>query len=132
MAKRTAKNSAARRIKAGNISKLSGNLGVKFSLNKGDFPLEGFVVRTSEGVRAYINRCPHAGTTLDFGDNEFFTEDGRFLLCKTHGALFEPNTGACAGGPCAGRGLEPLEIDVTPAGSVLVKIPQKKSEEERI
>ncbi len=28
----------------------------------------------------------------------------RWLICAAHGALYEPATGACAGGPCEGRG----------------------------
>ena len=53
--------------------------------------------------RAYVNRCAHAGTPLDWWPNEFFTDDGRLLVCATHGALFEPETGSCAGQPWAAR-----------------------------
>jgi nitrite reductase/ring-hydroxylating ferredoxin subunit len=39
---------------------------------------------------------------LDFQPNRFFDDSGRFLICATHGALYDPHTGACQGGP--GRG----------------------------
>ena len=35
---------------------------------------------------------------------EFFLDSGRdFIMCSIHGAVYEPLTGRCAGGPC-GRG----------------------------
>ena len=30
------------------------------------------------------------------------TTPGSWLLCSTHGAVYRPDTGACAGGPCRG------------------------------
>jgi nitrite reductase/ring-hydroxylating ferredoxin subunit len=76
----------------------------------GDRRVEGFVVHHGGVYRAYVNRCPHTGTPLDLWPNEFFTEDGRWLICATHGALFEPATGACTAGPCAGDALTPLPV----------------------
>lgn len=72
--------------------------------------VDGFVVNHEGEHRAYVNRCPHAGTTLDLWPNEFHAEDGRTLVCATHGALFEPLTGRCTAGPCAGDALEPLPL----------------------
>jgi len=54
----------------------------------------GFVVNHDGRYRAYVNRCPHRGTPLDLWPNELFAEDGRALVCATHGALFEPATGS--------------------------------------
>ena len=34
------------------------------------------------------------------------------ILCSSHGALFEKSTGLCVAGPCAGRALAPLALDV--------------------
>jgi nitrite reductase/ring-hydroxylating ferredoxin subunit len=80
----------------------------KFALRWRGSPIEGFVVNVGGCFYAYVNRCAHAGTPLDWWPNEFFTEDGRLLICATHGALFEPETGRCAGGPCGGGTLWPL------------------------
>lgn len=82
----------------------------KFRLRGGGREIEGFVLCADAGWRAYLNRCPHVGTPLDLWPNEFFTEDGRFLVCATHGALFDPATGACVAGPCAGDALTPLPV----------------------
>lgn len=62
---------------------------------------------------AYLNRCRHIAIALDWMDNEFFTTDKRYLICANHGALYEPKTGECVWGPCAGESLRrvPLEIE---------------------
>ena len=31
-------------------------------------------------------------------------------MCATHGALYEPDTGRCAGGPCRGGKLLPIRV----------------------
>ena len=73
---------------------------------------EGFVARHHGRLVAFVNRCRHLPLSLDYGDAEFFSRDGRHLLCKTHGALYEPSTGLCVRGPCEGDHLIPLEIAV--------------------
>jgi nitrite reductase/ring-hydroxylating ferredoxin subunit len=60
--------------------------------------VEGFVVNFGGRYYAYINYCIHAGTPLDWWPNEFFNNDRQFLTCGTHGSLYDPNTGKCAGG----------------------------------
>ena len=34
----------------------------------------------------------------------------RYLVCSTHGAMFEPGTGYCVAGPCRGASLERVEV----------------------
>jgi nitrite reductase/ring-hydroxylating ferredoxin subunit len=81
--------------------------------------VEGFVVNFGGRYYAYVNHCVHAGTPLDWWPNEFFNADGRFLTCGTHGSLYEPDTGKCAGGPCGRGALFPLQVQVT-GGRILV------------
>jgi nitrite reductase/ring-hydroxylating ferredoxin subunit len=83
-----------------------------FTIGGGRWPLRGLVVRTAAGVHAYINNCPHAGHPLDLIPGRFLTADGSLLLCSSHGALFEKSTGLCVAGPCAGRALVPLPLEV--------------------
>jgi nitrite reductase/ring-hydroxylating ferredoxin subunit len=83
---------------------------VKFVLRCGGRMVDGFAVNHDGEYRAYVNRCPHVGTPLDLWPNEFLAEDGRTLVCATHGAIFEPPTGRCLAGPCAGDGLTPLPL----------------------
>jgi nitrite reductase/ring-hydroxylating ferredoxin subunit len=81
-------------------------------LECGGRAVSAFVVNVEGRFSAYVNRCPHVGSPLDTWPNEFFTEDGRALVCSTHGALFAPDTGQCTAGPCAGDRLTPLPLSV--------------------
>jgi nitrite reductase/ring-hydroxylating ferredoxin subunit len=86
---------------------------IKFHINwRGRF-VEGFVVNFAGRYHAYVNYCIHAGTPLDWWPNEFFSDDGKFLRCGTHGSLYEPDTGKCAGGPCTGATLFPLQVRIS-------------------
>lgn len=83
-----------------------------FLVGDGDWPFRGLVVRKGGEVCAYANVCPHARHALDFPPDRFLAPDGEFLRCSSHGALFDPLTGACVMGPCAGRGLIALAVRV--------------------
>ena len=82
----------------------------RFQLRIRGRAVHAFLVNHGDGHHAYLNRCPHAGTPLDQWPNEFFTEDGRYLICATHGAVFAPDTGLCLEGPCLGARLERLAV----------------------
>jgi len=69
-----------------------------------------FAVRTSNGIRAYINACPHFGVRLDARGEGLFDARRRHLVCGTHGALFRPQDGRCTQGPCLGDHLDALEL----------------------
>ena len=92
------------------VSELPPGRTAKFRLRCGARTVEAFVVNHAGSFHAYVNRCPHVGTPLDLWPNEFFAEDGRTLICATHGALYEPTTGSCTAGPCAGDALTPLPL----------------------
>ena len=83
------------------------SLGVRFEL---DDATTGFAIRFLDRVTAFVNRCPHLGTELDWQPGEFFEESGLYLVCSTHGAIFLPDTGKCVAGPCRGASLEPLQV----------------------
>jgi nitrite reductase/ring-hydroxylating ferredoxin subunit len=82
----------------------------KFRLGCGQRTVEGFVVNHDGACYAYVNRCAHVGTPLDLWPNEFLSEDGRTIICATHGALYEPASGLCTAGPCEGDTLSPLPL----------------------
>ena len=87
-----------------------GARGVRFELRQESGEEKGFAVRFNGRACAYVNRCPHLGTELDWQPGEFFEEGGLYLVCSTHGAVFEPDTGFCVAGPCHGASLEPLQV----------------------
>jgi nitrite reductase/ring-hydroxylating ferredoxin subunit len=71
---------------------------------------EALLVAFRGEVHAFLNVCPHVGTPLDWMPNEFFDAENKRLLCRTHGALFDPRSGDCLAGPCAGKALTLVAI----------------------
>jgi nitrite reductase/ring-hydroxylating ferredoxin subunit len=83
-----------------------------FVIGGGDWPLRGFVVRAGERVFGYVNRCPHAGHPLNLLPDRFLTTDGALILCSAHGAMFEKAGGTCLAGPCPGKSLTRVPLEV--------------------
>jgi nitrite reductase/ring-hydroxylating ferredoxin subunit len=95
----------------------------KFWLICQKYRLDAFLINDSGSFHAYVNRCRHMPTPLDFVRDEFLSDDGRFLRCYTHGALYEFATGLCVDGPCKGESLYRLPVHVD-RGEVLVGCPE--------
>ena len=85
--------------------------GVRFEVVQGGARHPAFAIRFDGRVHAYRNRCAHVAVELDWQPGRFFDADGIVLICSTHGALYDPATGACRGGPCRGAGLEPVPVE---------------------
>ncbi len=66
-------------------------------------PVRAFALRFDGRVVAYLNRCVHVPTEMDWQEGEFLDLDRRWIVCSIHGATYEPGDGRCVGGPC-GRG----------------------------
>ncbi len=88
----------------------SSGRGRRFEVELGGRAVAGFVVRYGGRVYGYINQCAHMELELDWNPGMFFDTDGRYLLCATHDALYEPRSGACVAGPCGGGALTPLDV----------------------
>ena len=84
----------------------------RFELRQDGRALSGFLVNVDGRLHAYVNRCRHRPMELDWVENRFFTEDGRWIQCATHGALYEPETGECVAGPPCGKALVRIAITV--------------------
>ena len=89
---------------------------VPFDVLFGGQTCRAFAVRFEGRPHAFLNRCAHVAMELDWQPNRFFDDSGRWLLCSTHGAVYRPDTGACAGGPCRG-GL--VKIGLTESDGVV-------------
>ena len=98
-----------------------GGHGHRFEVPEGDGRAPAFVVRFDGEPRAYLNRCAHVPVELDWMEGRFFDDSGLYLICATHGAMYDAGTGACAGGPCRGRGLVALRA-CEAGGSVWVEM----------
>jgi nitrite reductase/ring-hydroxylating ferredoxin subunit len=73
-------------------------------------PARAFALRIDSRVVAYLNRCAHVPTELDWQPGEFLDREGQYIVCAIHGATYEPSNGRCVGGP-GGRGrLMPIEV----------------------
>ena len=88
-----------------------GGLGVRFDWPPAGGAGKGFAVRHDGLARAFVNRCPHLGVELDWQPGEFFEATGLYLVCSTHGAIFEPSDGLCVAGPCRGARLEAIAVE---------------------
>jgi len=83
---------------------------IKFVIPRKDRKTEAFVIKKDGKFYSYLNLCRHWSVGLDFDDNDFFSEDKAWLVCKNHGAIYEPKTGICEGGPCGGAALYRVPI----------------------
>jgi len=75
---------------------------VSFDLLYAGQASRAFAVRYAGRVHAYLNRCSHVPIEMDAMPNRFFDLSGTLLICSTHGAVYRPDSGHCAGGPCRG------------------------------
>lgn len=87
-----------------------GGKGVRFPVVAGEQDAIGFVVRYGGVVHGYLNRCVHVPIELDWNPGEFFESSGLYLMCSTHGAIYDPETGHCSGGPCRGGRLRVIKV----------------------
>lgn len=92
---------------------LEGGRGVRFPVTAFGDDATGFVVRHGGRVHAYLNRCAHIPIELDWNEGEFFESSGLYIMCATHGALYVPDSGYCAGGPCKGGKLRRIAVRET-------------------
>mgnify|MGYP003526934617 FL=1 len=77
--------------------------GVLFDVVLWRQPARAFALRIDGRVVAYINRCAHVPTELDWNPGQFLDAERNTIVCSVHGAQYSPQSGHCLGGPC-GRG----------------------------
>lgn len=70
----------------------------------------GFAVRFNGKVYGYLNRCAHVPVPMDWEEGEFFDLTRQYLICATHGAHYEPDSGICVMGPCGGKRLQKVNV----------------------
>lgn len=89
---------------------VAGGLGIRFEVEGQQIKLPAFAVKQGDTVYAYLNQCAHVAMEMDWQAGQFFDFDQQYIMCATHGALYEPATGVCVAGPCVGKQLKPLEL----------------------
>lgn len=89
---------------------VDGGKGLRFNVVWKDATAPAFAVRYDGRVYAYLNSCAHIAVELDWNEGEFFDQSGLYLICSTHGATYEADTGHCVMGPCKGAHLVALKV----------------------
>lgn len=88
-----------------------GGRGIRFNIDWQGQKTPAFVIRYQGKPRAFLNQCGHVPVELDWQEGEFFDAEQVYLVCATHGALYDPANGTCISGRCNGRGLTPLPVE---------------------
>ncbi len=70
-----------------------------------------FAMRFDGEVVAYVNRCVHVPTEMDWEYGKFLDSGRDFIMCSIHGASYNPSNGRCVGGPCGRGSLTKLRVE---------------------
>ncbi|MCY4035582.1 MAG: Rieske 2Fe-2S domain-containing protein [Hyphomicrobiales bacterium] len=98
----------------------SGAKGIDFE--NGDKRFSLFLVMAKDSKpRAYVNRCPHAGTPLEIFPDRFLTRGRDAIVCASHGARFRIEDGLCTSGPCAGKHLTKIPIETIGSNAYIAR-----------
>lgn len=91
---------------------------------------ECFLINYEGRFHAYVNRCRHVPIAMDWVDNQFFAEQGRYLMCQTHNAYYQPDSGECVAGPpgTCGKFLYRVPLEVI-GGVIYATPPEEKFED---
>jgi len=89
---------------------IDGGAGVRFEVRRAGGQTPAFAIRFRGVVRAYVNECQHQATELDWNFGDFFDAERLYLVCATHGAMYEPESGVCIDGPCRGARLSRVDV----------------------
>ena len=94
------------------LEEIRGKEPKRFRFRKNEDMVDGFVLEYNGEVRAYVNMCMHEPVELDLRTGKFWDAPRREVFCKNHGAMFEPLSGKCTGGPCPDTYLKKVRIKV--------------------
>jgi nitrite reductase/ring-hydroxylating ferredoxin subunit len=87
-----------------------------------DSRLKAFVVRKESRLYAYWDACPHYGDTpMAWRSNAYLNAAGDRIVCASHGAEFDIETGRCTLGAALGHSLTPAPIEATPEGAIVFR-----------
>ena len=116
------KNRNSNEFSISNIDEINDSGCKGFKVGEGDWPFHGFLVKYDENIYAYKNYCPHAVHQLNWSPDNFLTPDKKKIICSSHGAIFDIESGLCVSGPCVGSKLLKLECFINNE-RVIVKLP---------
>ena len=83
---------------------------------------KAFVVRKNGRLYAWWDSCPHYdGSPMAWRTHAYLNAARDRIVCASHGAEFEIETGRCLLGAALGRRLTPAPIEATPEGDVIFR-----------
>ena len=83
---------------------------------------KAFVVRKGGRLYAWWDACPHyGGTPMAWRTNAYLNATGDRILCASHGAEFEIETGRCVRGAALGQSLQPAPSEATADGAIVLR-----------
>jgi nitrite reductase/ring-hydroxylating ferredoxin subunit len=85
-------------------------------------PFRLLLLRESEQVRAFVNRCPHFGVPLAAKPTQLISKPGTSITCNVHYARFRWSDGVCESGECVGEGLMPVPLDIADDGRIVIAV----------
>ena len=104
------------------IKEIMENECINIKIAKGKKQKSIFAVKKNGGFFVYLNSCPHIGTPLNLIPNKFLSHNDNHIICSTHGALFEIETGFCIAGPCINKSLIKIPAAIK-NNALFIKIP---------
>ena len=82
--------------------------------------IKAFAVRRNGCLYAYWDACPHySGTPMAWRSNAYLNAAGDRIVCASHAAEFEIETGLCVHGAALGLTLDPAPIAATADGAIV-------------
>lgn len=85
--------------------------GLRFEVCEFGRTVPAFALRFEGQAVAYLNRCAHVATEMDWQPGEFLDDQKQWILCSVHGAVYDPRDGVCVAGPCVRARLRALKVD---------------------
>ena len=89
----------------------------------GNEPWPIMITRKGGRLFGYENVCPHGGTRLDVVPGELMDEEGNFIACGKHKAMFDLDTGHCFIGPCQGQRLTAIDLIIDEGDVCITGVP---------
>ncbi|MCH8467581.1 MAG: Rieske 2Fe-2S domain-containing protein [Roseinatronobacter sp.] len=85
------------------------------------------VVRKGGRVFGWRDLCPHyaGGTPMAWKRDAYLNGARDHIACHAHGALFDIETGACMQGPCLGKRLTRVPLEIGTDGVVRMATPKQ-------
>jgi len=81
---------------------------------------KAFAVRRNGRLHAWWDACPHySGSPMAWKTNAYLNAAGDRIVCASHGAEFEIETGLCVHGAALGQSLTPAPIETTGDGDLI-------------